>query len=61
MLPDLYAEAGLVPAARVRWNDDYSPAGWDYDNFRAFNHGRRDVVFLADDPDRVGGRYPRGL
>ncbi|QPG47506.1 MULTISPECIES: hypothetical protein [unclassified Rhodococcus (in: high G+C Gram-positive bacteria)] len=61
VLPDLYAEAGLVPAARVRWNDDYAPAGWDYDNFRAFNQGRRDVVFLADDPDRVGGRYPRGL
>nr|WP_240918783.1 hypothetical protein [Rhodococcus sp. 14C212] len=57
VLPDLCADAGFVPAARVRWNDDYAPAGWDYDNVRAFNDGCRDVVFMTDDPDRVGGTY----
>ncbi|MCD2115055.1 hypothetical protein LQ384_28695 [Rhodococcus rhodochrous] len=60
VLPDLYADAGFVPVARLRWNDDYAPDGWDYDTFRAFNHGRPDVVFMAYDPEHVGGKYARG-
>lgn len=27
VLPDLYADAGFVPVARLKWNDDYAPAG----------------------------------
>lgn len=60
VLPDLYADAGFVPVARLRWNDDYAPDGWDYDTFRAFDDGRPDVVFMAYDPDRVGGKYTPG-
>ncbi|WP_241665916.1 hypothetical protein [Prescottella subtropica] len=60
VLPDLYADAGFVPVARLRWNDDYAPDGWDYDQFRTFNGGRPDVVFMAYDPDRVGGAYTPG-
>ncbi|WP_242411777.1 hypothetical protein [Rhodococcus pyridinivorans] len=60
VLPDLYADAGFVPVARLKWNDDYAPDGWDYDTFRTFNNGRPDVVFMAYDPDRLGGKYTPG-
>jgi len=60
VLPKLYADAGFVPVARLRWNDDYAPDGWDYDTFRSFSNGRPDVVFMAYDPDRLGGKYTRG-
>ncbi len=60
VLPDLYADAGFVPVARLAWNDDYAPDGWDYDRFARFNGGRPDVVFMAYDPDQVGGTYERG-
>jgi hypothetical protein len=60
VLPTLYADAGFVPVARLAWNDDYAPDGWDYQLFDTFNGGRPDVVFMAYDPDRVGGIYTPG-
>ncbi|GAA3134050.1 hypothetical protein GCM10020255_008590 [Rhodococcus baikonurensis] len=49
-----------MPVARLAWNDDYSPDGWDYQLFDTFNGGRPDVVFMAYDPGRVGGIYNPG-
>ncbi|WP_336883047.1 hypothetical protein [Rhodococcus globerulus] len=60
VLPTLYADAGFVPVARLAWNDDYAPDGWDYQQFGRFNGGRPDVVFMAYDPNRVGGMYTPG-
>ena len=60
VLPTLYADAGFVPVARLAWNDDYAPDGWDYQQFGRFNGGRPDVVFMAYNPDRVGGMYTPG-
>jgi hypothetical protein len=60
VLPDMYADAGFVPVARLAWNDDYAPEGWDYQLFDTFNGGRPDVVFMAYNPDRVGGIYTPG-
>lgn len=60
VLPKLYSDAGFVPVARLAWNDDYAPDGWDYQQFSRFNGGRPDVVFMAHDPDRVGGMYTPG-
>jgi hypothetical protein len=57
VLPRLYASAGFVPVARLSWNDEYAPEGWDYDTYTQFNGGRPDVVFMAYDPDMVGSRY----
>ena len=57
VLPDLYAAAGLVPVARMKFDDEYAPDGWDYDLYEKFNGGRPDVVFLAYDKDRVGEKY----
>ncbi|OYD61358.1 hypothetical protein [Rhodococcus sp. OK302] len=60
VLPNLYADAGFVPVARLAWNDDYAPDGWDYQQFGRFNGGRPDVVFMAYDPEKVGGTYTPG-
>ncbi|SCC70364.1 MULTISPECIES: hypothetical protein [Rhodococcus] len=60
VLPTLYADAGFVPVARLAWNDDYAPEGWDYQQFSRFNGGRPDVVFMAYDPDQVGDIYTPG-
>lgn len=60
VLPAIYAKSGFVPVARLRWNDDYAPDGWDYNTYAAFNGGRPDVVFMAYDPASVDSRYQRG-
>lgn len=60
VLPALYADAGFVPVARLAWNDEYAPGGWDYQLFDTFNGGRPDAVFMAYDSDRVGGIYTPG-
>ena len=57
VLPNIYADAGFVPVARLAWNDDYAPDGWDYDTYRRYNNGRPDVVFMAHDPAAVGSLY----
>jgi hypothetical protein len=41
-LPTLYSAFGFRPVARVRFNDEYAPSGWSYDDF-----GRPDVVLMA--------------
>lgn len=60
ILPTLYADAGFVPVARLAWNDDYAPDGWDYQQFSRFNGGRPDVVFMAYGPDHDGNIYIPG-
>ncbi|WP_235214965.1 hypothetical protein [Rhodococcus opacus] len=60
VLPDLYSKAGFVAVARLRWNDDYAPDGWDYTTFRQFNAGRPDVVFMAYHPHTVDSTYRPG-
>ncbi|NGP05675.1 hypothetical protein G6038_09290 [Rhodococcus sp. 14C212] len=60
VLPKLYADAGFVPVARLTWNDDYAPDGWNYETYRRYNNGRPDVVFMAYDPSAVGSLYERG-
>ena len=57
VLPRVYSAAGFVPVARLRWNDEYAPDGWNYETYSAYNGGRPDVVFMAYDPDHVGGGY----
>lgn len=60
VLPAIYAKSGFVPVARLKWNDDYAPVGWDYNTYAAFNGGRPDVIFMAHDPASVDSRYRRG-
>lgn len=57
ILPRLYARAGFVPVARLAWDDEEAPDGWDYDTYERFNNGRPDVVFMAYDPEAVDSAY----
>lgn len=41
-LPRLYSKYGFVPVARIPFNEDYAPAGWNYQR-----DGKPDVVFMA--------------
>lgn len=59
-LPSLYAEAGFVPVARMKWNDDYAPNGWDHQLYQPYNSGRPDVVFMAYNPHALDSRYEPG-
>lgn len=46
VLPDAYADYGFQPVAKMRFNDEFKPEGWDYARYRKFNSGRPDVVFM---------------
>ncbi len=46
-LPAYYAAHGFKAVARLPWNDEYAPAGWDTETFQSFNAGRPDVVFMV--------------
>jgi hypothetical protein len=46
-LPNLYAENGFRPVARVPWNAEYAPPNWPKEM------GEPDVVLMVRDPDNV--------
>ena len=48
-LPGYYAAHGFKAVARVPWNDEYTPEGWSFETFSAYNNGRPDVVFMVYD------------
>lgn len=54
-LPGIYETAGFKPVARLPWNDEFAPPGWDKDTFKRFNNGEPDVVFFVYDPNYFGG------
>lgn len=41
-LPRYYTDHGFIPTGRLKFNDEFAPAGWDYDK-----DGRPDIVFMA--------------
>ena len=49
-LPKLYAREGFRTVARMLWDEQYSPVGWNYEAMKQFNNGRPDVIFMAYDP-----------
>tara|TARA_R110000803_G_scaffold127432_1_gene194874 strand:- start:48 stop:2117 length:2070 start_codon:yes stop_codon:yes gene_type:complete len=54
-LPGIYETAGFKPVARLPWNDEFAPPGWDKNTFNDFNNGEPDVVFYVYDPNYFGG------
>jgi hypothetical protein len=54
VLPNLYGVHGFRAVARTKWNDEYSPEGWDKETFKEFNNGEPDVVFMVHDPAYFG-------
>ena len=47
VLPGYYAAHGFRAVARVKWSDEYTPTGWDFNAFAQFNGGRPDVVYMV--------------
>jgi hypothetical protein len=47
ILPKHYSRHGFKAVARVPWNDEYAPEGWDKATFAEFNNGKPDVVFMV--------------
>lgn len=45
-LPSIYSSYGFQPVARMPFNDEFKPDGWDYAAYRRYNSGRPDVVFM---------------
>jgi hypothetical protein len=54
-LPDIYESVGFRPVARLPWNDEFSPNGWDKNTFSEYNNGEPDVVFFIHDSEYFGG------
>ena len=57
-LTKIYEAHGFKPVAKMKWDDEYIPEGWNKDNFKDYNNGepaltagRRHVVFMAYDPN----------
>lgn len=57
VLPELYAEAGFVPVARMKWDDQWAPDDWDHATYSRYNNGRPDVVFMAYNPAAIDSDY----
>lgn len=65
-LTKIYETHGFKPVAKMKWNDEYIPEGWNKDNFKDYNNGEPDVVFMVYDPnndiekkEKRGGRKIR--
>ena len=50
-LTKIYEAHGFKPVAKMKWNDEYIPDGWNKDNFKDYNNGEPDVVFMVYDPE----------
>jgi hypothetical protein len=50
-LPKLYSKGGFRAVARLPFNPEYQPEGWDYAQYADFNGGKPDVVFMVYDPN----------
>ena len=50
-LTKIYEAHGFKPVAKMKWDDEYIPEGWNKDNFKDYNNGEPDVVFMAYDPN----------
>ena len=52
-LTKIYETHGFKPVAKMKWNDEYIPEGWNKDNFKDYNNGEPDVVFMVYDPNNT--------
>lgn len=48
-LPHLYGASQFKAVARLKWDDQYAPEGWDKTKYTAYNKGEPDVVFMKYD------------
>ena len=50
-LVEIYEAHGFKPVAKMKWDDEYIPEGWNKENFKDYNNGEPDVVFMVYDPN----------
>jgi hypothetical protein len=50
-LPHIYSKVGFKVASRLPWSDEEAPPGWSKEDFKRFNNGEPDVVFMYYEPD----------
>jgi hypothetical protein len=55
ILPTLYAKAGFKIVARLPFDPQYAPEGWDTETYKEHNGGHPDVVFMVYDPAHASG------
>jgi len=66
-LPHIYSRNKFVVSSRLPWDESQKPDEWDYKNFRKYQNGRPDVVFMHYDPsyeklyDESEGEYADDL
>jgi hypothetical protein len=51
VLPYIYSMQGFRAVARVSWDDNQAPDGWNKDDFNEYNNGEPDVVYMVYDPN----------
>ena len=59
ILPAIYASHGFTVIARERWEDRFTPSGWDKSTFAEWNNGEPDLVHMIYAPSglrTIGGR-----
>jgi len=54
VLPRFYASHGFRPVARLTFDPNYAPEGWDYNYFGKYNEGKPDIIFMVLDNDFNG-------
>ena len=52
-LTKIYETHGFKPVAKMKWNDEYIPEGWNKENFKDYNNGEPDVVFMVYAPNNT--------
>ena len=53
-LPGIYESVGFRPVAKIPWNDDFAPPGWNKEVFAKYKGGEPDNVYFVYDPDYFG-------
>lgn len=53
-LPYIYQHVGFRVTSRLKWDDTKAPDNWDKGQFKVFNKGEPDVVFMVVDPNYFG-------
>jgi hypothetical protein len=46
VLPDIYANYGFKPVARLKFDPQFQPPGWSYATYKKYNDGQPDVIFM---------------
>jgi hypothetical protein len=53
VLPSIYKKYGFKTVARLAFNCEFAPKGWNYDLFRKYNDGKPDVVFMKLTSEKI--------